>query len=624
MPNACVMLRAMTAGYVESPGRLFSIYFLVLIGLLISHRTIGQVTVLVNKVPDNTPHTDTLFLTGNFNDWNPHDLRYAFTRHRNGFKVIVPEEVHSFEFKVTRGSWSSVEGDLNGKKIANRVLTTNGEPTGVFEIQILSWEDLANLYTWNIVIDEVPPNTPFDAPVFVSGSFNGWKENDPEYRMAKLDNGQYAIRIRKDAGDTINYKFHRGNWASVECRENGRPRYNRVSHWAESGGTTIHATIEGWEDLTIGTSSGYSMMLIVAVLQCIALFLVLLSVKNANRGLRRLLVAMLLLGAIALASRIATYDRGLFDLQPKLLLVTDLIWFLYPVLFLGLIDRLNEASSMRQRVVLYIPVICLFLFYLPLVIQDKREFVLDSLDGQFNLLFNAVSVVASVFCACIIYLAYRSSRRQMPGERAFIVRALVGYHGIVVCMWILSHGIFVADRLLSADLRLMHETMVDIAWMAFALMPYVYTFVFVRNPALLGTGPGEQAIPAKTGHERKELEVLKTSLTEIMRSQKPHLNSGLCLQDLADLMKVSVHTLSWVINDGYNKNFFDFINEYRIADFKSMITSDQYRNYTFLALAMEVGFSSKTTFNRAFKKCTGKTPREYFVHVQESQLESIS
>ena len=108
-----------------------------------------------------------------------------------------------------------------------------------------------------------------------------------------------------------------------------------------------------------------------------------------------------------------------------------------------------------------------------------------------------------------------------------------------------------------------------------------------------------------------------------MKKEKPFLNSKLTLQDLAEMLHVNIHTLSRVINEGYRKNFFDFINEYRIEEFKRLVNIDQYKNYTFLAIAMEVGFSSKTTFNRSFKKSTGKTPREYFHIEQESQLEGM-
>jgi len=78
------------------------------------------------------------------------------------------------------------------------------------------------------------------------------------------------------------------------------------------------------------------------------------------------------------------------------------------------------------------------------------------------------------------------------------------------------------------------------------------------------------------------------------------------------------HLLSKVINEVYEKNFFDFINEYRIDEFKQRFEDPRNRHYTMLAIAFEVGFNSKTAFNRSFKKMTHQTPREYFY---ESRVE---
>ena len=64
-------------------------------------------------------------------------------------------------------------------------------------------------------------------------------------------------------------------------------------------------------------------------------------------------------------------------------------------------------------------------------------------------------------------------------------------------------------------------------------------------------------------------------------------------------------------------NFFDFINGYRIEEFKKLVRDPRYKNQTFLAIAFEVGFNSKTAFNRSFKKMTNQTPRDYFIGVGE-------
>jgi AraC-like DNA-binding protein len=77
------------------------------------------------------------------------------------------------------------------------------------------------------------------------------------------------------------------------------------------------------------------------------------------------------------------------------------------------------------------------------------------------------------------------------------------------------------------------------------------------------------------------------------------------------------HVLSRVINDGFGKNFFDFINTYRIEEFKRRADDPHYKNFTLLGIAYEVGFNSKSAFNRSFKKITGQTPREHFNLMQE-------
>jgi YesN/AraC family two-component response regulator len=199
---------------------------------------------------------------------------------------------------------------------------------------------------------------------------------------------------------------------------------------------------------------------------------------------------------------------------------------------------------------------------------------------------------------------------------------IIAHCAICLLIWIVAVGVYALASVFHYDPTGFHETAIDIAWIIFALSAYTHTFLVIRKPELFKLRDESEEKRVST-HQKENIEVLKTSLSALMKKQKPYLNSKLTLQDLADLTKTNGHTLSWIINEGYNKNFFDFVNEYRIEEFKRLVASEQYKNYTFLAIAMEVGFSSKTTFNRAFKKSTGKTPREYFNHVQESQLEGI-
>ena len=94
-----------------------------------------------------------------------------------------------------------------------------------------------------------------------------------------------------------------------------------------------------------------------------------------------------------------------------------------------------------------------------------------------------------------------------------------------------------------------------------------------------------------------------------MTAQKPFLKPNFSLPDLADQMKVSVHQLSQVINDGLGKSFFEMTAEYRIEEAKILLKEKA--NIKVEEIAEEVGYNSKSSFNTAFKKLTGMTPSEW-------------
>jgi AraC-like DNA-binding protein len=100
-------------------------------------------------------------------------------------------------------------------------------------------------------------------------------------------------------------------------------------------------------------------------------------------------------------------------------------------------------------------------------------------------------------------------------------------------------------------------------------------------------------------------------LSELMEKQKPFKNSDLNIAELSEMLNTRPHILSKILNEHYNKNFRDFINGYRVEEFINISKSIKYKNYTFLALAHEAGFNSKSTFNLAFKKVTKLSPSEY-------------
>jgi AraC-like DNA-binding protein len=100
-------------------------------------------------------------------------------------------------------------------------------------------------------------------------------------------------------------------------------------------------------------------------------------------------------------------------------------------------------------------------------------------------------------------------------------------------------------------------------------------------------------------------------LESTIESERPYLSEKLTISQLAEQTGIPQKQLSQVINSHYRQNFFDFINSYRTKEFNRRIESGDNRQFTILSIAYDCGFSSKSAFNRAYKKHVGVPPSEF-------------
>jgi YesN/AraC family two-component response regulator len=108
---------------------------------------------------------------------------------------------------------------------------------------------------------------------------------------------------------------------------------------------------------------------------------------------------------------------------------------------------------------------------------------------------------------------------------------------------------------------------------------------------------------------------LHSRLTQLMATEKLFTECELSLSDLAKRLNTLPNYLSQVINDKEGKNFYDYINNLRIEEFKILVSRPENRKYTLLSLSYDCGFNSKSSFNKNFKKVTGQSPSEYLNHL---------
>lgn len=121
--------------------------------------------------------------------------------------------------------------------------------------------------------------------------------------------------------------------------------------------------------------------------------------------------------------------------------------------------------------------------------------------------------------------------------------------------------------------------------------------------------------------ENKQIDKEKkfiSKLQDYMNEEKPYLNPDLNIGKLSKELDVTPEYLSKIINTRLNRNFFDFVNRYRVQEFKEQCKQQDNENFTLMGIAYECGFNSKPTFNRVFKNLTGTTPGMYYKNVSKN------
>lgn len=143
-----------------------------------------------------------------------------------------------------------------------------------------------------------------------------------------------------------------------------------------------------------------------------------------------------------------------------------------------------------------------------------------------------------------------------------------------------------------------------------AVLVYVTSFLVIKHSHFFRQIPITKDKKYKgSSIEPETASQLSNSLKKIMQEQKPYLEMNFSLPVLAQLCKSNVHLVSQVINESFNKSFFEWVAEYRIEEAKRILRDQPHLKIE--EIAEQVGYNAKSSFNTAFKRITGSTPSEF-------------
>ena len=156
------------------------------------------------------------------------------------------------------------------------------------------------------------------------------------------------------------------------------------------------------------------------------------------------------------------------------------------------------------------------------------------------------------------------------------------------------------------------------------ILAFSVSYFGIKQPYLFKVVPEEKEDfnESREGNEQKE-KYKNSNLSEeqkeeyiehiysFMQTERPFLNAELTVQDLSKQLNISRHHLTEILNNDIGKNFFTFVNEYRVEEVKRRLLDERFEHLTIVAIAFESGFNSKSTFNSIFKQNTGSTPSQW-------------
>ncbi len=385
----------------------------------------------------------------------------------------------------------------------------------------------------------------------------------------------------------------------------------------------------------LGAAQGFFLSLMLALL------------KRGNRQANRILAALVFVISVALASTLLLYP-AVYTAVPYLIRISDPMRLLFaPLIFLYVVSL--TGGQVNKRSLLHFTPFALYVLYLiptfyVLPFAERISFITEAQAGK-SFSYNVYLVARALYFVLYLGLSFRvlrqySSRIQdlfSSVERINfswlrnvlvamaiwwvpqfittlspffgylnlpVVNMIIGFLG-ALWMYLLGYVAFLkADPFVNVTSPIVPMSATQAAQLAAQHEQYEQHERAILNISRQGFDARESASVSP------ESAILLEQFKLFMETEKPFLDSELNLQKLSEQIGVPAYRLSQMMNSHLHQNFFDVINQYRVEEWKRLM-SEGPTSGTIQELAFQVGFNSKSSFNTAFKKHTGRTPSEY-------------
>lgn len=353
--------------------------------------------------------------------------------------------------------------------------------------------------------------------------------------------------------------------------------------------------------------------------------------KYGKTTANRTLSLLMLVYAMVLIQMLLV-DSGFFNTYPRLILILIPVALLIGPMHYLYAKYLTHFSKQYKHFDLlhFIPFFLYLLIFLPDMFKSKEQLLngMGNMEGEkvpiLFLIFNWIVMTQVIIYTMFTILILRRYSIKIKNLFSSIEKLRLNWLRNIVILFSFGFVTYIIENMLIT------AGIISSKYAFSSIVAGIYVFIFgylvllkseiFVNPEFVSQIDQAKELEikktaepkySKSGLNNEKAEEYLAVLLKLMKEEKPYLSSDLTLNKLAEMVQISPHHLSEVINSMLKQNFFDFINTYRVEKVKQDLLNVDKKNFTLLAIAVDAGFSSKSSFNMIFKKHTGITPSEF-------------
>ena len=287
-----------------------------------------------------------------------------------------------------------------------------------------------------------------------------------------------------------------------------------------------------------------------------------------------------------------------------------------PAFYLYVQSLVNPGFRLRWIQLLHLFPYLFFKFVAYLVQEpyDLNTYFVPNTTFWFRLVFAIATLLSWIAYNWVTAITVYKHRRSLENEFSTIENYLkIGWLFFIIIFYNLYCLVLVVIGILIVFHQLDVVPVHVLNYSILLALIYILSFYGLKQRRLFAKEPSIPPVDERyrsSGLAAEKKETIRALLTSYFNNEKPYLNPELNMHMLSEALGVPKHQLTEVLNSEIGKNFFRFVNEYRVEAVKKKLMNNR-RNYSVEAIGYECGFNSKSTFYTVFRQITGMTPAEF-------------